>query len=502
MVSLSADFYALAKANGRSPYCIIHAGDMVLTDREILSFELNDIVHNEEMELGSVCSNRFHFELESDSFIPLSAVIRPYVGFEGSDELCPLGEFYITRRYRSHNRYSVTCYDKMYRLEDIYVSQLSFPVSAELLLSELCNINGITKTFVSKDYMISSIPANVTTRDLLGYIAGINGGCAKFDRFGRLCLKQLTNCGEVLTRDDYTDCWVKADPLEVRRIEMVTPSGIIGRGNGTKLTTYRQENPLASEEAVLQVYQALNGFVYYGADVTLHGLPYLEAGDSVYLQNDRDNTLYPILLSEINYTYNGGLWATIHSKSKNPVDEYEPQDKDALTIQTIYHNLSLAYFSGKNQSEKTITTKLTLLADVDFHTISTTSVLYHAQLNVIPVNNCVLELVYRLNGVTLPFSSSVSLKEGETALLCLHQILETVHVGVNRLSVYAKTDNGSVIVPALGYLATVTGQFLQGESGGTPEVYAADTVPSIPVISGNIPVLFGTGYPVISVEAK
>lgn len=123
MIEVSNSFKEKSLSPGRTVRCVIEVDDFLYTDKEIISFEFNDVVHPDDMSFGTACANRFHFELWSRKNIPLSAVIKPFVFFEddsGTEESCPLGEFYIARRYRKRERYSITCYDKMYRLDPRY----------------------------------------------------------------------------------------------------------------------------------------------------------------------------------------------------------------------------------------------------------------------------------------------------------------------------------------------------------------------------------------------
>jgi len=119
MVNVSQSYLDKSLAPGRNVRCRIIADEEVYTDADIISFEFNDVVHPDDMTFGTSCANRFQFEIRSRHNIPLTAVIRPFIGFADSPdddgnniEECALGEFYITRRYRKRERYSVTCYDR------------------------------------------------------------------------------------------------------------------------------------------------------------------------------------------------------------------------------------------------------------------------------------------------------------------------------------------------------------------------------------------------------
>ncbi|MCL2694459.1 MAG: hypothetical protein FWE60_05085, partial [Oscillospiraceae bacterium] len=284
MVNVSQEYIQNSLKPGRRVKCEIKAGDITYTDTDIISFEYNDVVHPDDMTFGTSCANRFRFELWSRHIIPLSAVIRPYVYFvdesnpgdEKNEERCCLGEFYITRRYRKRERYSITCYDKMYRLDAKYKTHITFPCSTSEILADIAWQYDFEVGLRLAYDVVETLPRNATCREIIGYIAGLNGGFAKFSRDGVLLLKKLRIFNNVsLTRDRYNELSLKADPLEIRQIDFIAGDDAFTAGAGTKLSTYRQINPFANQTATDRVFHEWKGFSYHGMTVKMRGLPYL-----------------------------------------------------------------------------------------------------------------------------------------------------------------------------------------------------------------------------------
>ena len=431
MVSVSEKFKELATAAGREISCRITAGDVTFDDNEILNFRFQDVAHAEEMNFGETASNRFHVELITDKFIPLSAVIRPYVSFDGGKEECPLGVFYIAKRYRRRNRYAITCYDRMYRLDGDYETELEFPASTEEILGEICLKHELEARASLSGYMVAQAPAPGTTvREVIGYIAGLEGAAAKFDREGRLVFRYLDDCGHRLTRDNYKSLSLTQDPCEVRQITMNTDTESYSKGEGTLLTTYVQYNPFASQRAVDILYNRWKQFSYHGMEIEMQGLPFLEAGDRLEVQNDTDDGVFCGLIGEIDYEYDGGLWATLYSKSKNPIDDYEAPLNTEEELAKAEKDLSVVYYSYQSDREITVGTTPVCIMEIEAEARETTSALFFAQLQIMSEADCKLTLTAYFKGAELGIANRITLSEGENHPLCLHRFLQSVHAPI------------------------------------------------------------------------
>ena len=463
MLNISDKFKELATAGGREPFCVIKAGDKVFLDDSIKSFELQEVIFPEELTFGTACSNRFQFKLYTEENIPLSAEIRPYIGFgEYSEdaELCPLGVFYISRRYRRFNNYSVTCYDRMYRLEDKYSSELKFPAKAKDLLAEICENFSLEFQGECSDSLCGSMPVNETVRNVLGYLAGLEGCCAKFDRQGRLCFRKISDSGYRITRDNYTSMDLKQDPMEVKKISVSNDDETFERGKGSRLDTYEMYNPFATERTAILLYNQFGGFNYYGLELDMQGLPYLEAGDIITVQNDTDDGVFTAVIGELDFIYDGSFWAALTSRSKNPVDDSEDMPGQEDEVAQLNEALQLVCYSYRNEEPVTVGARLSSLAEIDTEALCDTSAIMGAQLAARSLSDCTLTLVVTVEDKEIPPTVNVTLKAGELFPICLHNFLDPLRMGYNTVKILGNTDGGTVAFGEKDIVMTVFGQYL------------------------------------------
>ena len=463
MLNISEQYRMLAEAAGREPFCVIKAEDKVFFDDTIKSFELQEVIFPEELTFGTACSNRFQFRLYTTENIPLSAEIRPYIGFgEYSEEaeLCPLGVFYISKRYRRGNNYSVTCYDRMYRLENIYSSKLTFPATAAELLEEICEEYSLEFTGECGESTCAKAPVNETVRNVLGYLAGLEGGCAGFDRFGRLRFRKMTDSGRRITRDNYTSMDLKQDPMEVKKIRVSNDEETFEKGSGSRLDTYEVYNPFAAENTVNLLYSRFGGFFYYGLELDMQGLPYLEAGDIITVQNDTDDGVFPAVIGELDFVYDGSFWATLSSRSKNPVDESEDMPGQEEEMKLLSDTMQLVYYSYFSDKAVELSDTYTTLAQVDTQVLSDTSAEVNAQLMARALEDCIMTLVLTAEDREVPPHIRVTLKAGELFPVCIYNFIQSLPAGYSAVKISGSTDGGRVAFGKGDILMTVSGQHL------------------------------------------
>ena len=131
MVEVSEKFRELAQKNGRHVYCRIEVGSVtsvpeVFLDDRIIEFDFDDVAHPDWFTLGTTCANRFYFVVKYGGELNVRDRVLPYISFD-NEEWCPLGIFYVSRRYVRDGYASIVCYDKMYSLDTDYVSSLPMP---------------------------------------------------------------------------------------------------------------------------------------------------------------------------------------------------------------------------------------------------------------------------------------------------------------------------------------------------------------------------------------
>ena len=181
MITVSEKFRKLAQDNGREVWCRITVGSEEFLDDRITDMTFDDVIHPDWFTVGTTCSNRLHFTARYSGELSSGAEVRAYISFDGK-EWCPLGVFYISRRYVRGKYVSVTAYDKMYSLDVNYGWKGELPVTSDVLLRDICSSVGVECAEAGQPIKLEKLPENSTAQDLIGYIAGINRACAKIDR--------------------------------------------------------------------------------------------------------------------------------------------------------------------------------------------------------------------------------------------------------------------------------------------------------------------------------
>lgn len=353
-----------------------------------------------------------------------------------------------------------------------------FPCVPAEILSDIAAQYSFTVGFTPEPDTIHSIPRNTTCREIIGYIAGLNGGAAKFDRNGVLQLKKLQSCDFTLTRGGYTELSLKADKMEIRAVEFVNDENIFSEGKGTKLTTYRQFNPLSDAKSVKRVFDEWNGFSYHGLTVKMQGLPFLESGDSILVQDDFDDTVYRALISDYTLEYDGGLKGTLISKSKNPIDDYEEPMTQERLMQSLSESLRIRYHNYENDKKITIsgTNQSISIASINFELEVKAFAVFNAHFTVKATADCILTLHYHINNEKTGQTPQMSLTADKPSGICLYNCFENQRAGKNTLTVTASVSGGSAVIEQGELIASVSGQYMLGDGKQQlPEINASES---------------------------
>jgi hypothetical protein len=359
----------------------------------------------------------------------------------------------------------------MYRLDSRYNPSVNFPCTTADLLADIARHYDFEVGFEPARDVVEYVPRTATCREVIGYIAGVNGGFAKFDRSGVLQLKKLALCDFALSRNQYTELSVKADMNEVRQIEFINEDETFSSGKGTKMTTYRQHNPFGNREAAVRVLDEWNGFSYHGLTVKMRGLPYLESGDAILVQDDFDNTHYFALISDYTLMYNGGLTGRLVSKAKNPIDDYDEPMTQQRMMESMSENLRVRYINHVNENDIWIGAGSTAIASINFNIESRTFAVFNSQFSVKSADNCIMTLEYFINNVKVGQTPQTALTADRIKSVCLYNCFRIASPGRSTLTVTANINNGTAVILEGELIASVSGQYMLGDGGAQrPEI--------------------------------
>lgn len=366
MVDVSDNFKALSMRNGRYVSCKIVAGGETFLDDRIIEFDFDDVVHPNWYTIGSTCSNRFAFSVKYSGELEVHDEVKPYISFDGK-EWCPLGVFYVARRYVRGSYASIICYDRMYSLETEYEPNISAPTTTAAILSDICANYGIVCESGIYGYAVNTVPTGATVRDVIGYIAGVENANAKFNREGKLRIKGYTQMDNYsLSVNNCMDYSRNMSSSKISGLKVDTGQEIIEAGSRGELTSLELYNPLMTKQRAENIVSLLSQINFYGADIEMQGFPFLESGDHIYLLDENGN-YYPIAVSEIEFHYDGGFTARLYSKSRSYTDAAAYQDDLAEALEKML-NICL---TSENTRDIGISSAAVKAASFDFETKTT-----------------------------------------------------------------------------------------------------------------------------------
>lgn len=465
MWSVTDNFKNQAMANGRTVECRVYIGSTLLTDSDIIEFTLNDAVHEDMITIGTTVASRFNLKLFRETTFPLESVVTPYIRFNGTGEWCPLGVFYITHRYLRRGRLSITCYDRMIRLEDEYKSNILLPTFTQTIFKEVCSKAGISTNFVCNDDLIREIPEGITFREAISYIAGVNGCCAKFDRYGKLIMKSLADSGEKLSRDDYIEFSRNVDASAIRSVRFNSISEELIVGEGAPLTTIETDNPFATWVSAKYVFKTFGYFDFYGGSVSMRGLPYFEAGDTLLVQDMYEDDYYKIVLSEIELFYDGTLSAKLYSRQPYYKESFVDTERLAEELSAIRTDFAATFFKEVNTAEITLGTNELQLARFDVGSAGKTFVQLNSDIRLVPSASSSLYIYYEVNGIRLEKKHCFALSAGRDTNIFAYHLEANLPQGKNKIIIYAKLSSGGAAIAAHGLEITAVGQGAGGSEG-------------------------------------
>ena len=194
------------------------------------------------------------------------------VGVELSDgtiEYAPMGYFKVQSPDSDEDAVNFKAYDRMQKFEKPYISSLTYPTNSSQILNELCTKCGVELvTPIGSAITITDKLEGYTCREVLGYIAGIHGKFACFDRYGKLNLR-----------------WYNPTPIEKQigliwsltksqsdyKVEKITlaKDAETTYTSGTGISGINHSNPYATQAIANSIYRTFSNFTYRPCEISM-----------------------------------------------------------------------------------------------------------------------------------------------------------------------------------------------------------------------------------------
>ena len=279
----------------------------------IKDFNYTSSIASNSFTIGSTNASTFEITLnELIETIEENQEVKPFIGIIGTESI-PLGVFYIKeiKRDRNAKTTKIKCQDKMMYLNELYTTNLGYPAKIRDVIQDISEKvkMDFVPTNISYNKEVTK-PEKISYREMLSYLAQIEGCFVVFDRYGKLEFRKFNRTQEKITKNNYFLSGLEVNDVEYKlngitadlknKEKTILASGS-AVGNQINLT-----NPLMKQDYLDEIYNYLKQFIFKPYTVNWQGNPALEVGD--FIQVEVANGQYigvPILNLQLNFS--GGL---------------------------------------------------------------------------------------------------------------------------------------------------------------------------------------------------
>lgn len=285
-------------------------------------FKYSNIINpNNSISIGNTCSSSVTFSIYMPAISLENKEIAIFEGVKGNSgiEYVQIGIFTVTKEESNGEYTKYTAYDKMYKAEKGYFSELTYPSTDKAILEEICTKLGIQlATSITNTHTITDKPQGYTMREMIGYMATLQGCNAAINSDGNLELRWYKDSGYVLDGHQYYQqgvTFTTSKDFTIRKLTCNnTKSGDsktseITAGGGTTGLSFA--NPFMTQEILNEVYKKIGGFQFRPLTVKFVGDWRLEVGDIITV--NKGGVDYKVPIMQITHECDGGLMDTVTS---------------------------------------------------------------------------------------------------------------------------------------------------------------------------------------------
>lgn len=293
------------------------------------NFKFQNMINpNNEITIGNTCSSSVTFSIYMPTISLENKEITIFEGVKVGTEIkyIQLGIFTVTKQTSDGEYTSYEAYDRMYKADMPYFSDMTFPSTDKAILNEICSKLGISlATNIVTAHTISDKPQGYTYREIIGYMAMLQGSNAVINADGDLELRWYKDSGYVLDGHKYYQQGVTFTTSKDFIIQKLTCNNTksgsteqseITSGDGATGLTFA--NPFMTQEILDEVYKKIGGFAFRPIEVKFVGDYRLEVGDIIIV--NKAGVDYKVPVMQITHECDGGLMDTITSIGKSDTE--------------------------------------------------------------------------------------------------------------------------------------------------------------------------------------
>lgn len=286
------------------------------------NFKFQNMINpNNEITIGNTCSSGVTFSIYMPTISLENKEITIFEGVKVGTEIkyIKLGIFTVTKQTSDGEYTSYEAYDRMYKADMPYFSDMAFPSTDKAILNEICGKLGISlATNIVTAHTISDKPQGYTYREIIGYMAMLQGCNAVINSDGNLELRWYKDSGYVLDGHKYYQQGVTFTTSKDFIIQKLTcnntKSGSTEQSqitSGDGATGLSFANPFMTQAILDEVYKKIGGFTFRPLTVKFVGDYRLEVGDIITVNKAGVDYKAPIM--QITHECDGGLIDTVTS---------------------------------------------------------------------------------------------------------------------------------------------------------------------------------------------
>lgn len=279
----------------------------------------------EGLAIGTTVSASVEITMEKTEHLLTGKEFAFYLGMnvDGKEEYIPMGIFKAQKPAATDWEITLKAYDRMYDAERNYASSLHYPTDTQKVMREIEKLLGIS--FVTEITPVSlkktgdsDVPfAGYTIREAIGYVAGLYGKFAIFNRAGQLEFRWYESgmeSGMEIPLKKMFSFERNEQDYEVQKVVGSSDSNTsYTAGSGNHGISY--SNPFLTKEIVNQIYSSKHGFSYRGGTVTFLGDCRIDPWDMLQV-TDLQGNIYKIPAMQITHEIDGGLTTTITAEAE------------------------------------------------------------------------------------------------------------------------------------------------------------------------------------------
>lgn len=286
------------------------------------NFKFQNMINpNNEITIGNTCSSSVTFSIYMPAISLENKEITIFEGVKVGKEIkyIKLGKFTVTKQTSDGEYTSYEAYDRMYKADMPYFSDMAFPSTDKAILNEICGKLGISlATNIATAHTINDKPQGYTYREIIGYMAMLQGCNAVINADGNLELRWYKDSEYVLDGHKYYQQSVTFTTSKDFIIQKLTcnntKSGSTEQSeitSGDGATGLSFANPFMTQAILDEVYKKIGGFQFRPLTVKFVGDYRLEVGDIITV--NKGGVDYKVPVMQITHECDGGLMDTVTS---------------------------------------------------------------------------------------------------------------------------------------------------------------------------------------------